>query len=71
MSGEYGGRGKVRLPSACPVYIFLRVLLHVDEHRHGAKLVCHDVWRTLAVFFFFFFTMLGSVLSIVVYSEQL
>ena len=35
--------GEVRLPNSCSVYIFSRVLVHVDEHCHGAKLVCHDV----------------------------
>ena len=59
--------GKVRLPDSCPVYIFLRILLRMDENFHEAKLVCHDVWRTLAAFF----SMLDSVSSIVVYSEQL
>ena len=43
--------GKVRLPNSCPVYIFLRVLLHVDKHCDAAKLVCQVVWRTLAAFF--------------------
>ena len=42
---------EVRLPNLCPVYIFLRVWLHVDEHYHGAKLICHYVWYTLAAFF--------------------
>ena len=42
---------EVRLPNSCPVYIFLWVLLHLNEHFHGAKLVFHDVWRTLAAFF--------------------
>ena len=59
---------EVRLPNSCPIYIFfLRILLYVNEHCHGAKLVCHDVWRTLATFF----SMLGSVSLIAVYSEQL
>ena len=59
--------GELRYPNPCPVYIFLRVPLHVYEHCHGANLVCHDVRRTLAACF----STLGSVSSIVVYSEQL
>ena len=43
--------GSIRLPHSCSVYIFLRILLHEDVHCHGAKLVCHDVWRTPAAFF--------------------
>ena len=43
--------GAIRLPNSCPMYIFLRVLLYVDEHCHESKLVCHGVWRTLAAFF--------------------
>ena len=42
---------KVRLSNSCPVYIFFWVLLHLDEHFHGAKLINHDDWRTLAAFF--------------------
>ena len=37
----------------------IRVLLHVDENCHGAKLVCHDVWRTLAVFFKAWFSFIN------------
>ena len=43
--------GEVRLPNSCPAYFFLRVLLHMDGNCHGAKIVCHDDWRTVAAFF--------------------
>ena len=39
----------------------------MDEHCHEAKLVCHDVWAYSGRFF----SMLGSVSLIVVYSKQL
>ena len=58
---------ELRIPNSYPVYIFLRVLLDVNEHFHRAKLVCHDICRSLVACF----SMLGSVSSIVFYSEQL
>ena len=68
MVGPVNMAGEVRLPNLCILYIyFLRVPLHKDEHYHGAKLIYHDVWRTLDACF----SMLGLVPLIVVYSEQL
>ena len=49
------------------IYIFVRVLLHVDEHCHGGKVSIS--WSL--VYSGCFFSILGSVSLIVIYSEQL
>ena len=44
-------------------YIFLRDLLHVDEHCRGAKLVGYEDWRTLSTFFDAWFSFINCCLQ--------
>ena len=54
--------GEVRFSNSCRVYIFLRVLLHVDKHCHGARLFFYELCRILADFFFQCFVQFHQLL---------